>query len=73
MNQILNGSCSVAIGAYAQRKGDKLKMEAIVCAPDGTQIIRQKAESDNSQDLGRNVGRQLLADGAQAILDLGND
>ena len=73
LNQILNGSCSVAIGAYAQRKGDKLKMEAIVCAPDGTQIIRQKAESDNSQDLGRNVGRQLLADGAQAILDLGND
>ena len=73
MNQILNGSCSVAIGAYAQRKGDKLKMEAIVCAPDGTQTIRQKAESDNSQDLGRNVGRQLLADGAQAILDLGND
>ena len=73
MNQILNGSCSVAIGAYAQKKGDKLTMEAIVCAPDGTQIIRQKAESDNSQDLGRNVGRQLLADGAQAILDLGND
>ena len=73
MNQILNGSCSVAIGAYAQRKDDKLTMEAIVCAPDGTQTIRQKAESDNSQDLGRNVGRQLLADGAQAILDLGND
>ncbi|HOP22796.1 MAG TPA: hydroxymethylbilane synthase [Gammaproteobacteria bacterium] len=73
LNQILNGSCSVAIGAYAQRKDDKLTMEAIVCAPDGTQTIRQKAESDNSQDLGRNVGRQLLADGAQAILDLGND
>ena len=73
MNQILNGGCSVAIGAYAQRKGDKLTMEAIVCAPDGTHIIRQKSECDNSQDLGRNVGRQLLADGAQAILDLGND
>ena len=73
MNQILNGSCSVAIGAYAQKKGDKLTMEAIVCAPDGTHIIRQKSECDNSQDLGRNVGRQLLADGAKAILDLGND
>lgn len=73
MNKVLNGSCSVAIGAYAQKQDNDLLMHAIVCAPDGSQFIRQKAQGSNAQELGEKIALQLLADGAQAILDLADD
>jgi hydroxymethylbilane synthase len=73
MNRVLNGSCSVAIGAYAQQKDDVITMSAIVCAPDGSQFIRQQDDGQNAEDLGSNIAKQLLADGAQAILDLADD
>jgi len=73
MNKVLNGSCSVAIGAYAQKQDNNLSMHAIVCAPDGSQFIRQHAQAQNAQELGENIAQQLLADGAQAILDLADD
>lgn len=73
MNRILNGSCSVAIGAYASRQQQGLFMEAIVCAPDGSKIIRKKSVSQNSKELGQQIGEMLLADGAQEILDMAND
>lgn len=73
MNKVLNGSCSVAIGAYAQKQDSTLSMHAIVCAPDGSQFIRQHAQAQNAQELGENIAQQLLANGAQAILDLADD
>jgi len=73
MNRLLNGSCSVAIGAYAKRRDDNLSMQAIVCAPDGSEIIRQQGNSRNPLELGQLIGEKLLADGAQEILDMAND
>ena len=73
MNKVLNGSCSVAIGAYATLNNDKVSMQAIVCAPDGSQSIRQQAEADDPYQLGSNIARLLLADGAQEILDMADD
>jgi hydroxymethylbilane synthase len=73
MNRKLNGSCSVAIGAYAKKKQGKLRMHAIVCAPDGTEFIRKKGKSNCPVKLGNKVAEKLLADGAQRILDLADD
>ncbi|MBL4659384.1 MAG: hydroxymethylbilane synthase [Alcanivoracaceae bacterium] len=73
MNKVLNGSCSVAIGAYATLNNDKIAMQAIVCAPDGSQSIRQQAEAKDPYELGSNIAKLLLADGAQEILDMADD
>ena len=70
MNKVLNGSCSVAIGAYAELNKDMISMQAIVCSPDGSQSIRQQAQGENPQELGQNMAKLLLADGAQKILDM---
>lgn len=73
MNKVLNGSCSVAIGAYAIKQQDNISMQSIVCAPDGSEIIRQQGNSRNPLELGQLIGEKLLADGAQEILDMAND
>ena len=73
MNKVLNGSCSVAIGAYATLNNDKISMQAIVCAPNGSQSIRQQAEAKDPYELGSNIAKLLLADGAQEVLDMADD
>lgn len=73
MNKKLNGSCSVAIGAYAQIIDKTIAMQAIVCAPDGSQFIRQEAQANNPQELGIHIADLLLEDGAQAILDMADE
>jgi len=73
MNKVLNGSCSVAIGAYATLNNDKISMQAIVCAPNGSQSICQQAEAEDPYELGSNIAKLLLADGAQEILDMADD
>jgi hydroxymethylbilane synthase len=73
MNKILNGSCSVAIGAYAALKNDQICMQAIVCAPDGSRIIRQSAEDEDAEKVGLKIAFSLLADGAQEVLDMADE
>ena len=73
MNRKLNGSCSVAIGAYAKKKKNKLSLHAIVSAPDGTEFIRMKGKSKCPNKLGVKVAEKLLASGAQRVLDLADD
>lgn len=73
MNKVLNGSCSAAIGAYATINQDVISMQAIVCAPDGTEIIRQQETDTNADELGMKVGFALFAAGAQKLLDLSYD
>lgn len=73
MNKVLNGSCSVAIGAYAQLNDGQLSMQATVNAPDGSQFIRKHAQALDPIELGTTIAQLLLDDGAQAILDMAND
>jgi hydroxymethylbilane synthase len=73
MNKVLNGSCSVAIGAYAHMVNGVIQMQAVVSAPDGSECIRHKAKDSDPEELGLAVAYGLLADGAQRILDMADD
>lgn len=73
MNRILNGSCSVAIGALAECKNDAVSIQAVVCAPDGSKIIKQEAQDNCPEEAGLKVAYALLAKGAQELLDMAND
>jgi len=73
MNKVLNGSCSAAIGAYAELQADIISMQACVNAPDGSQLVRQQAQAKDPIVLGEKIAHLLLDDGAQAILDMAND
>lgn len=72
MNRILNGSCSVAIGAFAEFNQDTITLQAVVCAPDGSVVLRQKAQDPDPEEAGLKVAYALLAAGAQEILDMAN-
>ena len=40
----LGGGCQVPIGAYAEKRGDRLFLRAMVGRPDGSEILREQAE-----------------------------
>jgi len=65
----LGGGCQVPIGAYAQWKGEKLVLQAVVANPDGRELVREQRAGSDPAVLGREVGEALLARGAQRILD----
>ena len=60
------------IAAYADYvgRGDRLWLRALVGRPDGSLILRAEAEAPGSQaeQLGIEVARQLLTQGAREIL-----
>lgn len=67
----LGGGCQVPIGVHAIRSEAVLRVQAVVAAPDGSKVIRLSLEGDAAQPVhvGEELGRELLAAGAQAILD----
>ena len=71
VSRALGGSCQVPLAAFAQIDGDHIAIEALVAEPDGTTVIRGQGRAPVSQavPLGEQVAAQLLAQGAQAILD----
>jgi hydroxymethylbilane synthase len=66
----LGGGCLVPIGAYCHRNGDELSMRAVVASPDGRQIVYAERRDADPQRLGEQLARQLLEQGAGAILGL---
>src|SRR5262249_6385987 len=64
----LGGGCQVPIGAYAEKRGNNLHLQAMVGHPDGSKILREQAEGDNAEELGRQVAQTLLQRGADEIL-----
>lgn len=64
----LGGGCQVPIGAYAEKLGEKLHLRAMVGHPDGSIVLREQAEGDSAEELGRQVAQSLLIRGADKIL-----
>jgi hydroxymethylbilane synthase len=67
----LGGGCQVPIGAHATVSEGALVLNAVVAAPDGSQIIkgeRTGAANDGAR-IGADLARELLANGARGILD----
>jgi len=68
----LQGGCQVPLGAWGRLEGGRLQLDACVCAVDGSDIVRDHAEGSPAQPeaLGRALGEQLLAAGADRLLRL---
>jgi hydroxymethylbilane synthase len=67
----LEGGCQVPLGAWARLERGELAIDAVVCSPDGTQHIRQRASAppDQARELGQRIAQMLIESGAREILE----
>ncbi len=67
----LGGGCQTPMGAHAWQADGALKLRAVVISPDGRSIVRREGSGAPAEaaTLGVALGRELLAAGAQEILD----
>jgi hydroxymethylbilane synthase len=68
---MLDGGCSVPVGAYATVSGHELEITALVCSPDGEQQIREslRGQAADPETVGRQLAGQLLDRGARDLLN----
>jgi hydroxymethylbilane synthase len=67
----LGGGCQLPLGALAAIRGRLIDLQAIVCSPDGSRVVRAHAAgpTDAAARLGQRVADDLAAQGAGDILD----
>ena len=67
---LLEGGCQVPIGVHADVEGDKIKIEAIIAALDGSTVLRDTiaGTATDAVALGQELGKKMLATGGQEIL-----
>jgi len=67
----LEGGCQVPLGAWARFERGELAIDAVVCSPDGSQHVRQRATAPPAQarELGQRVAQLLIDSGAREILE----
>jgi hydroxymethylbilane synthase len=67
----LGGGCQVPIGAHATVNGASLHLAGLVIAPDGSAVVRgeRDGETANAEQIGAELGAQLLEQGARALLE----
>jgi hydroxymethylbilane synthase len=70
VNLALGGSCTIPLGAYAQIAGGKMRLRALVAAPDGRRSARAEGagEPRDAEALGLRVAALLRERGAGEIL-----
>jgi hydroxymethylbilane synthase len=70
MNARLNGGCQVPIAGFAQLRGGQLFMRGLVGNPDGSVLYRAERSGalDQAETIGRLIAEELLARGADKIL-----
>lgn len=68
MLAVLGGGCQVPIGGYAYVAAGVIHMRAIVASPDGHHIVRAELSGVDPARTGASIGRNLLEQGADAIL-----
>ena len=66
----LGGGCQLPVGAFAEFVNERLRLTAVVVAPDGSEYLNESGEAsgDTAQELGEAVAKRLLERGAGAIL-----
>jgi hydroxymethylbilane synthase len=66
----LGGSCTIPLGAYAELSGARLRLRALVAAPDGTRMARADCSgaAQDPEALGAQAARVLREQGADEIL-----
>jgi hydroxymethylbilane synthase len=70
MNRHLEGGCQVPIGAYAVVNDDQVYLRGLVGAIDGSEILHDEISGhvDDAEELGVELAKKLLAQGADRIL-----
>ena len=70
VSRALGGSCQVPLAAYATERDGQLDLHSLVAEPDGSRILRAHATGPvaDAETLGATVARDLLDQGADAIL-----
>ena len=62
------GGCALPLGAYAERRGDRVRMVAIVLSPDGGRYARAEVEAPTAEEVAELARLDLDAGGADEIL-----
>lgn len=67
---LLEGGCQVPIGVHADVENGEIRIEAIIAELDGKKILRDTivGKAANAAELGRELGKKMLAEGGQEIL-----
>ena len=65
----LGGSCALPLGALATVNGSRIELLAVVVSPDGSRIARAEVVSDSPEGAAGSATRELIADGAEEILE----
>lgn len=68
VSRALGGSCTLPLGAYAERSGTRLRLRALIASPDGRRVLRADAEGEDPERLGAQVAQALRGQGADDIL-----
>jgi hydroxymethylbilane synthase len=70
LNARLGGACTVPVAGHAVLLGDRLRLDALVAAPDGSRVVRAAREGPAAQaaQIGSGLAMQLLDSGAREIL-----
>jgi hydroxymethylbilane synthase len=70
MNARLNGGCQVPIAGFARLQGGQIFMRGLVGNPDGSVLYRAERSGglDQAEAIGRLIAEDLLAQGADKIL-----
>jgi hydroxymethylbilane synthase len=67
----LEGDCGVPLAAYCELvAGGRIRLRGLVASPDGTRVVRAESKSaaEHAAQMGRVLGGELLAAGAEEIL-----
>jgi hydroxymethylbilane synthase len=69
-SRALAGSCTVPLGAYAQREGDVIVMTGFVASVDGQQMLREtlRGSTQEAEAVGKTLATKLIERGADKIL-----
>lgn len=69
---VVDGSCEVPLGGHASVAGEALVLEGFLGLPDGTRLVRSRAEGTvaDPAGLGRALGERILAAGGREVLTL---
>lgn len=67
---LLEGGCQVPIGVHADVENGEIRIEAIIAELDGKKVLRDTivGKATNAAELGRELGKKMLAEGGQEIL-----
>jgi hydroxymethylbilane synthase len=69
LTRALGGDCALPLGAIAALQGDTVRLAACVAMPDGSEVVRAAAESEDPERAAEIVTAELQASGADRILD----